>query len=56
MNARALRALVFGLGPPVLTPGGYAVEASVSADEIGGNLVAGRKLGFDLLLSDGINP
>jgi hypothetical protein len=37
------------------TPGGYAVEASVSAAAVGGNLDAGRKLGFDVLVSDGIN-
>ena len=36
------------------TKDGYAVEMRVSADEIGGNLAAGRKLGFDVLVSDGL--
>lgn len=36
-------------------PGGYVVEARVQAVALGGVLSAGQKLGFDLLLNDGID-
>ena len=38
-----------------VNPGGYVVEARVDAVALGAPLLAGKKLGFDLLLNDGIN-